>query len=242
MIDMGDAGAMSIESNIKNVLSEISAAAKKAARKPEDIKLVAVSKTKPFEMLKEAYECGMYDFGENRPQEIAEKFPMFEGADVNFHMIGHLQKNKVKMIIDKVCLIHSVDSIELAAEINKRAASIDKIQDILIQVNISGEESKSGVKPEELFDLCRQISLMENIRIKGLMTISVKGYTYEENKGLFESLANLAREIKEQNIENVSMEELSMGMTHDFEAAIEAGATIIRVGTAIFGERDYSNL
>ena len=242
MINTGDADKMSIESNIRYILSEIDDVAKKAGRNPKDIKLVAVSKTKPFEMLKEAFDCGMTEFGENKPQEIAEKFPLFEGADVNFHMIGHLQKNKVKMIIDKVCLIHSVDSIELAEEINKRAALIDKVQDILIQVNISGEESKSGISPDELFELCNKISLLKNVKIKGLMTISVKDYTYEENKQLFLKLASLAKDVDSKNIENVSMNELSMGMTHDYKAAVEAGATIIRVGTAIFGERNYSNL
>lgn len=242
MINTGDADKMSIESNIRHILSEIDDIAKKAGRNPKDIKLVAVSKTKPFEMLKEAFDCGMTEFGENKPQEIAEKFPLFEGADVNFHMIGHLQKNKVKMIIDKVCLIHSVDSIELAEEINKRAALIDKVQDILIQVNISGEESKSGVSPDELFELCNKISLLKKVKINGLMTISVKDYTYEENKQLFLKLASLAKEVDSKNIENVSMKELSMGMTHDYKAAVETGATIIRVGTAIFGERNYSNL
>lgn len=230
---------MSIESNIECVISKINTAAKNAGRDAGNIKLIAVSKTKPIEMLKEAYKCGIRDFGENKPQEIAEKFPSFVGTDAKFHMIGHLQKNKVKMIIDKVCLIHSVDSVELAAEINKRAAMIDKIQDILIQVNISGEESKSGVKPEEVFGICKEVASMKNVKIKGLMTISVKGYSYNENKKLFLSLVKLAREIEKSSIENVSMKELSMGMTNDFEAAVEAGATLIRVGTAVFGERDY---
>lgn len=231
---------MSIESNIKQTLLKITDAAQNAGRASDCVKLVAVSKTKPIEMMKEAYEAGVRDFGENKPQEIAAKYPMFDGADVNFHMIGRLQKNKVKMIIDKVCLIHSVDSYGLAVEIDKRAAAADKIQDILIQVNISGEESKSGTVPRELPELCRWISQMKNVRIRGLMTISVKGYTYEENKALFSELAKLANEIEELKIPNVSMKELSMGMSNDYEAAVEAGATIVRVGSGIFGARDYS--
>lgn len=240
--NIGRMTVLSISENIKSVLNNIEAVAKKAGRSSSDIKLIAVSKTKPYEMIEEAYECGLTEFGENRPQEIAEKYPLSEGKDISYHMIGHLQKNKVKMIIDKVCLIHSVDNIDLAKEINKRAKGIDKIQDILIQVNVTGEETKSGVSYDKAIDLCREISLFENIRIKGLMTISVNGYTFEENKEVFDKLNLLAREIESLNIKNVSMKELSMGMSHDYEAAIMAGATYIRVGSFIFGERDYSNL
>lgn len=233
---------MSIAENIKSILGDIETVAEKAGRNSSDIKLIAVSKTKPYEMIEEAYESGMRDFGENRPQEIAEKYPLSEGKDIRFHMIGHLQKNKVKMIIDKVCLIHSVDNLDLAKEINKRAKGIEKVQDVLIQVNVTGEETKSGVSADSAIDLCREISQLDNIRIKGLMTISVNGYSHDENKAVFEKLNLLAREIEKENLKNVVMEELSMGMSHDYEAAIEAGATYIRVGTAIFGERDYSNL
>ncbi len=233
---------MSIAENIKSVLDDIKIAAEAAGRKCDDIKLIAVSKTKPYEMIEEAYASGMKDFGENRPQEIAEKYPNSQGKDLNFHMIGHLQKNKVKMIIDKVCLIHSVDNIDLAKEINKRAAMIEKVQDILVQVNLTGEETKSGVSYEDAASLCREISFLDNIRIKGLMTISVNGYTYEENKAVFDKLNALSKEIEKENIKNVTMEELSMGMSHDYHAAIAAGATFVRVGTAIFGQRDYMNL
>ncbi len=233
---------MSIAENIKSVLEDINIAAEKAGRDSKDIKLIAVSKTKPYEMIEEAYKAGMREFGENRPQEIAEKYPMSQGKDLNFHMIGHLQKNKVKMIIDKVCLIHSVDNIDLAKEINKRAAAIDKVQDILIQVNVTGEETKSGVSTDNAIGLCKEISQLENIRIKGLMTISVNGYTYDENKAVFDRLNLLAREIEKEDIKNVVMDELSMGMSHDYDAAIAAGATYVRVGTAIFGERNYLNL
>ena len=159
--------------------------------------------------------------------------------NIKWHQIGQLQKNKVRHIIDKVCLIHSVDSVGLAAEINKRAVAIGKVQQILIQVNISGEETKSGVSPDEVKAICTEISNMENVRIVGLMTISVKGYDFEQNKAIFQKLADLAKEIDGLKIKNVEMRELSMGMSHDYEAAIAAGATMVRVGTAVFGERDY---
>ena len=229
---------MNIQENLKEIREKIRIAAVNANRNPEEIKLIAVSKTKPMSAILEAIDEGQMDFGENRPQEIVEKFP--HASNVNWHLIGQLQKNKVRHVIDKATLIHSVDSISLADEIQKRAEKIDKIQDILIQVNISGESTKSGVSPEYAIQLCKQISNYSNIRIKGLMTISVRGMTYEENFELFSQLKKLAEQIARENIPNVSMEELSMGMTHDFDAAIAAGATLIRIGTAIFGERDYS--
>lgn len=230
---------MSICDNIKEIQQRITDAAKKCGRNPSDIKLIAVTKTKPIEDLKEAFKCGMTEFGENRPQELAAKYPEFADTDVNWHLIGQLQKNKVKYIIDKAQLIHSVDSYELALEINKRAKAIGKVQDILIQINISGEESKSGVSPDEAEALCRKISELENIKIKGLMTISVRGLDYQGNKEIFSRLAMLSKKLMGCNIPNAEFSELSMGMTNDFEAAIEAGSTMIRVGTAIFGARDY---
>ena len=230
---------MSIKENIIEIQEEIAAAAARAGRDPSEITLIAVSKTKPNEMIREAAECGMTEFGENKPQELAAKFPEFEKDNVHWHLIGNLQKNKVRHIIDKAYLIHSVDSYELAAEINKRAAAIDKIQNILIQVNISGEETKSGVAPKDAAELCRSISELGNVRIMGLMTISVRDYTYEQNKALFSKLRDLAEDIRALSLSGVEMKELSMGMTHDFGAAIESGATMVRVGTAIFGARDY---
>lgn len=233
---------MSIADNISSVKAEIEKAAKLCGRDVTEIKLVAVTKTKPVQMLKEACLCNVTDFGENKPQEIVAKYPEVENENITWHLIGNLQKNKVRHIIDKVSLIHSVDSYELAVEINKRAAAICKVQDILIQVNISGEESKSGISPVDAEKLCRQISELENVRIKGLMTISVKGNDYEGNFKIFSRLKELSLKIKELAINNVYMDELSMGMTHDFQEAIAAGATIVRVGTAIFGERDYNNV
>lgn len=227
---------MGVFENIKTINSRIDELCKKNGRSRNDITLIAVTKTKPVPLLKEAQNAGEINFGENRPQEIVKKFPEFE--NIKWHLIGQLQKNKVKHIIDKVELIHSVDSISLAIEIDKRAKQINKVQDILIQVNITGEESKSGVYPEDTEELIREISLLENIRVKGLMTISKKEFSFDENKKVFKSLRELSKKIDALNIENISMQELSMGMTHDFEAAIEEGATMIRVGTAIFGARD----
>ena len=230
---------MSVAENLAEIRSRIDELARSAGRNPEEVKLIAVSKTKPVPLIKEAVAAGALDLGENKPQEIVLKYPEFEGDNVRWHMIGHLQKNKVRHIIDKAELIHSVDSLALAEEINKRAEAIGKIQKILIQVNVTGEDSKSGVSPDDTAGLCREISRLNNVRIMGLMTISVSGYTYEENKRVFDSLAALAARIDGMKIDNVSMKELSMGMSHDFDAAIAAGATMVRVGTAIFGARDY---
>lgn len=230
---------MSVAENLAEIRSRIDELARSAGRNPGEVKLIAVSKTKPVPLIKEAVAAGALDLGENKPQEIVLKYPEFEGDNVRWHMIGHLQKNKVRHIIDKAELIHSVDSLALAEEINKRAEAIGKIQKILIQVNVTGEDSKSGVSPDDTAELCREISRLNNVRIMGLMTISVSGYTYEENKRVFDSLAALAARIDGMKIDNVSMKELSMGMSHDFDAAIAAGATMVRVGTAIFGARDY---
>lgn len=242
---------LDILSNIKKIKDKVKSAAEKCGRNPKDIKILAVSKTKPAEYVVSAIKGGITDFGENRPQELAEKYDevlmiktdseddLSQRNNIRWHQIGQLQKNKVKYIIDKVSLIHSVDSLSLAEEINKRAAAIDKVQDVLIQVNISGEESKSGVPCNMAVDLCKQISDLPNVHIIGLMTISVKGYTYEENRDLFSLLKELAAKLSALNIPNIEMKELSMGMSNDYEAAIEAGATIVRVGSAIFGKRDY---
>lgn len=228
---------MEIKRNLAAIQQEIIEAAQAAGRNPEDVKLIAVSKTKPVAMIQEAVACGMADFGENRPQELAEKFPQV--PDVRWHQIGQLQRNKVKYIIDKAFLIHSVDTLALAEEIEKRAAAIDKVQDILIQVNITGEESKSGVSPMEAAELCRSISRLSHVRICGLMTISVAGLGDEENYQVFSRLKALAEDIDRLAIPGVTMKELSMGMSHDFRAAIKAGATMVRIGSSIFGERNY---
>ncbi len=229
-----------ISENLALVNEEIKRAASKFGRNPEDIKLVAVTKTYGANIINEAISCGVTDIGENRVQEVMEKY---DGVKpVRWHIIGHLQKNKVKYIIDKAELIHSVDSFELAKEIDRQAKKIGKVQNILIEVNISGEESKFGVSPEDCEDLCRQISeSFDNVKIQGLMTVAP--YTQDERllRNVFEGLRDLALEISNNEIEKVDMTELSMGMTNDYPLAISCGATIVRVGTGIFGKRDYTN-
>lgn len=227
---------MEIENNLTVIRKKICMAAEAAGRDPNEIGLIAVSKTKPVSMIQEAVRCGAKVFGENRPQELAEKFSQVSG--VQWHLIGQLQRNKVKYIIDKAALIHSVDSFALAQEIEKRASAKNLVQDILIQVNVSGEETKSGICPEETAGLCREISRLSHVRIRGLMTISVRGASEEENHRIFGGLRRLSEEIAALGIPGVCMKELSMGMTHDFEAAIAEGATLIRVGTGIFGGRE----
>lgn len=227
---------MDIRENIEKVRQQIVAAAQAAGRNADEIRLVAVSKTKPPEMVAEAIACGVMDFGENRPQELSRKYADFPNA--RWHQIGQLQRNKVKHIIDKAALIHSVDSLLLAEEIEKQAAKIQKIQNILIQVNITGEETKSGVSPGETVALCRAVSTLSHVRILGLMTISAAGYSATENGAVFRKLKELSAAIEKERIPGVLMQELSMGMTHDFQAAITAGATMVRVGSGIFGARN----
>ena len=205
----------------------------------QDVCLVAVSKTHPIPDLMEAYEAGARDFGENKVQELTEKIPQMP-SDVRWHMIGHLQRNKVKYIVGKVFLIHSVDSLRLAEEIDKESQKAGVISDILIQVNISHEETKFGSDKEEAIQLVREASKLSNIRIKGLMTIAPYTLDAEENRAYFSALKNLSIDIKALNIDNISMDFLSMGMSGDFIVAIEEGANLVRVGTNIFGARDYS--
>ena len=227
-----------IRENLNSVTESIRKAEQKSGRPTGSVKLIAVTKTYGADAINEAIDCGVTDIGENRVQEILEKYDRIK--PVRWHLIGHLQKNKVKYIIDKVCLIHSVDSMELAREINRQAEKIGKVQDILIQVNVSGEESKFGIKPEECSALCREISELGSVRVKGLMTIAP--FTEDESvlRNVFCGLQQLSAKISEEKNDNISMDELSMGMTHDFPLAIEAGATMVRVGTGIFGQRDYS--
>lgn len=222
--------------NLDHVRRQINEAADKAQRNVDEITLIAVSKTKPVEMLLEAYQEGCRDFGENKVQEILDKYDRMP-ADTRFHMIGHLQRNKVKYIVDKVVMIHSVDSLRLAEEISKEALKHGVCMDILIEVNVAGEESKFGVTPEETEGLIRQIALLPSLQIKGLMTIAPYVENPEENRIYFHKLRQLAVDIMNQNIDNVNVEVLSMGMTGDYQVAIEEGATCVRVGTGIFGGR-----
>lgn len=210
-----------------------------ASRKPEEVTLIAVSKTKPVEMLKEVYECGCRHFGENKVQELVEKYEELP-KDIKWHMIGHLQRNKVKYIVDKTFLIHSVDSLRLAEEISKEAVKKSVNVDILIEVNVAMEESKFGTTLEEAVKLTEQIAQLPNIHVKGYMTIAPFVQNPEENREYFKKLKQLSVDIIRKNIDNVSVEFLSMGMTNDYEVAISEGANFVRVGTGIFGERDYS--
>ena len=227
-----------IQQNINQIQKRIEAAAQRSGRKKEDILLLAVSKTIDVERIKEAVACGLKELGENKVQEILEKYePM--GEEVKWHLIGHLQTNKVKYIIDKVKLIHSVESLKLAEEIRKRAKKANKVMDILIEVNMAAEESKFGVAPEDTLSLIQKIALLDNICIRGLMTVAPFVENSEENRECFRRMKQLSVDINAEKIDNVYMDILSMGMSNDFEVAIEEGATIVRVGTSIFGRRIY---
>ena len=228
---------MCIESRLKDVKARISAAAKECGRAPEDIKLIAVTKTYPIEAMNEAIRLGVTDIGENKPQEIRDKFDNV--LPVNWHLIGHLQTNKVKYIIDRCTLIHSVDSIKLMAEIDRQAQNHNRDIDILIQVNISGEESKSGIAPDELPSLLEYAKNLTNTHVKGLMTIAPKCDIGEVSRH-FSNMKELFDQTAKQSYRNVTMTELSMGMSGDFETAIKHGATMVRIGSLIFGPRNYN--
>ena len=228
-----------IRENIAEVKKQISEACRRTDRQVEDVTLIAVSKTKPLSDLKEAYAAGLRDFGENKVQELMEKYESMP-EDTRFHMIGHLQRNKVKYLVGKVFLIHSVDSIRLAEEISKEACKQHTVVNILVEVNVAGEESKFGTTMKEAAELVEQIARLEGICVKGLMTIAPYVEDSEENRQHFVNLRQLAVDIRSKNIDNVSMEMLSMGMTGDYVVAVEEGATYVRVGTGIFGNRNYA--
>ncbi len=215
------------------------AACDRAHRNYSDVTLIAVSKTKPVEMLSEIYDEGIREFGENKVQEMCEKMEVMP-KDIHWHMIGHLQTNKVKYIVGKTSLIHSVDSLHLAKEIQKQAIKHDCSCDILVEVNIAGEASKFGTSRDEAISLVEEIAKLDHIHIKGLMTIAPFVDDPEDNRQYFRDIKQLSVDIAQKNIDNVSMNVLSMGMTGDYTVAIEEGATMVRVGTGIFGERDYS--
>lgn len=230
-----------IKKNLEEVEARIAKACERSGRKRSDVTLIAVSKTKPIEMLLEAYDAGSRDFGENKPQEIREKYPNLP-SDIRWHMIGHLQRNKIKYIIDKVCMIHSIESVRLAEAVSEEAAKHGRVIPVLVEVNMAGEETKFGIRPEETEDFIREISLLPNIQVNGLMTIAPYTENAEDNRIYFRNLKKLYVDIKEKNIDNVVMSNLSMGMTGDYEVAIEEGATMVRVGTGIFGERFYGQI
>lgn len=228
-----------IKENLANVRKNIEDACKKVGRDVSEVTLITVSKTKPLSDLRIAYEEGSRDFGENKVQELVSKIDEMP-SDVKWHLIGHLQRNKVKYIAGKVAMIHSVDSYRLVEEINVQAKKNSCVIPILIEINIAGEDTKFGIKPEEAEELIREISELENVKVSGLMTIAPNVANPEENRAYFKAMKDLFVDISSKNIDNVEMKVLSMGMTNDYTVAVEEGATMIRVGTGIFGARDYS--
>lgn len=225
-----------ISDSLLHVREQINNAVESSGRNISDVTLIAVSKTKPVSMLMDAYNEGCRDFGENKVQEILEKIDLMP-QDARFHMIGHLQRNKVKYIIDKVVMIHSVDSLRLAEEISKEALKKQVEMDILIEVNVAEEDTKFGVKCEQTLELIKNIAKLPAVNIRGLMTIAPYVDNQEENRVHFAKLRQLAVDIMHENIDNVKVDVLSMGMTGDYQVAIEEGATHVRVGTGIFGGR-----
>ena len=227
---------MSIAENFEEIRKRIARAALAAGRDPETVRLVAVSKTKPARAIAEAFACGQVIFGENYVQELVAKAAELP-AGISWHFIGHLQSNKVRQIAGVVELIHSVDRLSLAREIDRQWGLLGKSCDILIQVNISCEPGKSGTSSEELLDLVREVASLPNLRIRGLMTMPPFFDDPEGARPYFAALRVLAREVEKEEIPGVEMRELSMGMSGDFEAAVGEGATLVRVGSALFGER-----
>ncbi len=228
-----------IGTNYKEVLEIVHDTARNAKRDCDEVTLIAVSKTKPVELLEQAYQAGARDFGENKVQEIIAKYDKLP-SDIRWHMIGHLQTNKVKYIADKIYMIHSVESEKLAKEISKEAQKAGRVIPILIEVNIAKEESKYGIMKEDCENFIRSIHNLPGITIKGLMTLAPFVENGEENREYFKALKQLSVDIMQKNIDNVTMDFLSMGMSGDYKTAIEEGANLVRVGTRIFGERDYS--
>lgn len=228
---------MSIKENYDEILKRIDTTCKKIGRNPKDIKVIAVSKTVDSDRAREAIEAGIENLGENRVQELTKKYQELEDIDVKWHMIGHLQKNKVKYIIDKTELIHSVESLSLAEEINKRAGQNNLIANVLIELNIGEEESKFGIREDQVYDFIKSMEVFENIKVMGLMTVAPFCENPEDVRWVFKKMKNIYDEVSTMNYKNTEMKYLSMGMTNDFEVAIEEGSNIIRIGTAIFGAR-----
>lgn len=222
--------------NIERIRERVAAAALRSGRKPEDVKIIAVTKTVEPERIRKAVACGLTELGENRVQELTEKYDIIEGS-CRWHLIGHLQTNKVKYIADKASLIHSLDSMELAQEIQKRAEKAGRVLEALVQVNVAGEETKSGISPEQAAGFVKALSGFGNIKVKGLMTIAPLVENPEDVRWVFSGLKKLLIDIRKENIDNIDMECLSMGMSNDFETAIEEGSNLVRIGTAIFGKR-----
>ena len=228
-----------ISERIVEVKRRIDDACRRVGRNPDEVTLIAVSKTRPIDELLEAYHAGALHFGENKVQELVDKIPQMPSG-IHWHMIGHLQRNKVKYIVGKTAFIHSVDSLRLAEEISKEAVKQNVTVQLLIEVNVAQEESKFGVSVDETSEIAREIAKLPGVQLKGLMTIAPYTENAEDNRLYFRKLKQLSVDIRNKSIDNVSMDVLSMGMTGDYEVAVEEGATCVRVGTGIFGERDYS--
>ena len=228
-----------IISNYNHIKQEVIETAKACGRNPDDITLIAVSKTKPLSCIEDLITIDVKDFGENKVQELCDKYENVS-KPVNFHLIGHLQTNKVKYVVDKTCLIHSLDSIKLAKEIQKEAAKKQVVVNVLIEVNVAEEDSKFGLKVDDVIPFVEEIANYPNIHVNGLMTIAPFVENPEDNRVHFRRLKQLSIDIISKNIDNIDMNVLSMGMTNDYKVAIEEGATMVRVGTAIFGARNYS--
>ena len=229
-----------ISDNLAEVRHEIARHAEIAGREPGEITLIAVSKTKPASMVIEAFEAGQTVFGENKVQEMCEKNEQLSALPLSWHLIGHLQSNKVKKAVSVADMIHSVDSVSLAQTINKYAAAIGKVQDILLEINVAQEESKFGLTLSDAEAAVREIAGLPNVRLRGFMTVAPYTDNAEENRGIFRSLRQLMVDINAKSIDNISMDVLSMGMSGDYGVAVEEGATHVRVGTFIFGRRDYN--
>ncbi len=228
-----------IKENLKTVEENIRKACERAGRERSEVTLIAVSKTKPVEAVREAMDCGIRVFGENKVQEMKDKAAVIE-EPLDWHMIGHLQANKVKYLPGLACMIHSVDNLKLAQEIEKQAAKHDIVMDVLLEVNMAEEETKFGLSPADVISFAKEIAPFEHINVRGLMTIAPFTDDPESNRVYFKGLRSLKDELNEMDIFGHKLVTLSMGMTGDYEVAIEEGATFVRVGTGIFGERDYS--
>ncbi len=229
---------MSIEKNVDKILQNIKKACDSSNRNEDDITLIAVTKTVDVDVMSEARKLDLKNFGENKPQELVRKFEFFD-KETRWHMIGHLQRNKVKYIIDKVELIHSLDNVKLAEEIQKQSVKHDKVADVLIEINIGNEISKHGISPEELFDFVDKVKGLKNLRIKGLMTVAPYMTDSEDVRPFMKKMKSLFDELKEMKGDNIDVDTLSMGMSNDYKIAIEEGSTMLRIGSSIFGERIY---
>jgi hypothetical protein len=229
---------MSIEKNVNEILQNIKEACDSSNRNEDDIILIAVTKTVDVDVMSEARQLDLKNFGENKPQELVRKYEFFN-EETKWHMIGHLQRNKVKYIIDKVELIHSLDSVKLAEEIQKQSVKHDKVTDVLIEINIGNEISKHGINPEELFDFVDKVKELKNLKIKGLMAVAPYKIDPEDVRPFMKKMKSLFDELKEIKGDNIDIDTLSMGMSNDYKIAIEEGATMVRIGSSIFGDRIY---